>query len=58
MKRALVIEDNEDNMELITIILEKNGFTTYRAENGKRGIGKDRAKKLGKALNTDYRLLL
>ena len=27
-------------------------------ENGKRGIGKDRARKLGKALNTDYRLFL
>jgi len=27
-------------------------------ENGKRGIGKDRAKKLGEALNTDYRLFL
>jgi len=27
-------------------------------ENGKRSIGKDRARKLGNALNTDYRLLL
>ena len=27
-------------------------------ENGKRGIGKDNALKLAKALNTDYRLLL
>ena len=26
MKRALVIEDNEDNMKLITFILEKNGM--------------------------------
>lgn len=38
MKRVLVIEDNDDNMELITFILEKNGFTTVRAENGKKGI--------------------
>jgi len=38
MKKVLVIEDNEDNMELITFILEKNGFTTIRAENGKKGI--------------------
>ena len=38
MKRVLVIEDNEDNMELITFILEKSGFTTIRAENGKKGI--------------------
>ena len=38
MKRALVIEDNEDNMKLITFILEKNGYGTIRAENGKMGI--------------------
>ena len=38
MKRALVIEDNEDNMKLITFILEKNGYGTIRAENGKIGI--------------------
>ena len=38
MKRALVIEDNEDNMKLITFILEKNGFSTIRAESGKMGI--------------------
>ena len=38
MKTALVIEDNEDNMELITFILEKSGFATIRAENGKKGI--------------------
>ena len=38
MKRVLVIEDNEDNMKLITFILEKNGYGTIMAENGKRGI--------------------
>jgi two-component system cell cycle response regulator DivK len=38
MKRALVIEDNVDNMKLITFILEKSGFTTISAENGKKGI--------------------
>ena len=38
MKRALVIEDNKDNMKLITFILEKNGFGTIRAENGRIGI--------------------
>lgn len=38
MKRVLVIEDNEDNMKLITLILEKNGYGTIRAENGKTGI--------------------
>jgi CheY-like chemotaxis protein len=38
MKRGLVIEDNEDNMQLITFILEKNGYSTIRAENGRMGI--------------------
>ena len=38
MKRALVIEDNEDNMALITFILEKHGFDTIRAESGELGI--------------------
>jgi len=38
MKRVLVIEDNEDNMKLITFILEKNGYGTIMADNGKRGI--------------------
>ncbi|HSH73574.1 MAG TPA: response regulator [Methylophilaceae bacterium] len=35
---ALVIEDNENNMELITFILETNGYSTMRAENGRDGI--------------------
>ena len=38
MKRVLVIEDNDDNMKLITFILEKNDFSTLRAENGRKGI--------------------
>lgn len=38
MKRALIIEDNENNMELITFILEANGYQTIRAENGRRGV--------------------
>ena len=38
MKKALVIEDNEDNMKLITFILEKNGYCTIRAKNGGKGI--------------------
>ncbi|MBF0100727.1 MAG: response regulator [Desulfobacterales bacterium] len=37
MKRALVIEDNENNMELITFILELSGYQTIRAENGRSG---------------------
>jgi CheY-like chemotaxis protein len=37
VKRALVIEDNEDNMELITFILESNGYQTIRAKTGHQG---------------------
>jgi CheY-like chemotaxis protein len=37
MKTALVIEDNADNMELITFILEKNGYRTLKAETGQQG---------------------
>ncbi len=38
MKRALVIEDNENNMKLITFLLEKSGYSTLWADNGKTGI--------------------
>ena len=38
MKKALVIEDNEDNMHLISYILKKGGYTTVWAENGRRGV--------------------
>ena len=38
MKRVLVVEDDDNNMKLITFILEKNGYVTIRAENGKTGI--------------------
>ena len=37
-KRALVIEDNENNMELMTFILETNGYKTIRASTGQQGI--------------------
>jgi len=37
MKTALVIEDNADNVELITFILERNGFRTLIAETGQQG---------------------
>jgi len=45
MKKALVIEDHEDNMKLITFILEKNGYSTIRAENGAKGIELSRKEK-------------
>jgi len=38
MKRVLVIEDNENNMELITFILETNNYQTIRAETGHKGV--------------------
>lgn len=38
MKTALVIEDDDNNMELITFILESNGYQFIKAETGKRGI--------------------
>jgi two-component system cell cycle response regulator DivK len=38
MKRVLVIEDNENNMELITFILEANSYQTLKAETGQKGV--------------------
>ncbi|MDH5544900.1 MAG: response regulator [Gammaproteobacteria bacterium] len=38
MKTALVIEDNANNMELITFILERHGFQTHRATQGMDGV--------------------
>ncbi len=37
MKTALVIEDNADNMELMTLILEQNGYKVLKAETGQQG---------------------
>lgn len=38
MKSILVIEDNENNMELISFILENAGYEVTKAYNGKDGI--------------------
>jgi len=38
MKRVLVIEDNENNMELITFILEAKNYQTLKAYTGKMGV--------------------
>ena len=38
MKTALIIEDNPDNMELISFILENGGYETLKAETGEEGI--------------------
>jgi len=38
MKTALIIEDNKDNMDLITYILNKNEYKTVQAKTGAEGI--------------------
>lgn len=37
MKTALIIEDNEDNMRLITLLLEKSSYSTLQAFTGMQG---------------------
>ena len=38
MKRVLVIEDNLDNMRLITYALERSGYEVIPAETGEEGV--------------------
>jgi two-component system cell cycle response regulator DivK len=38
VKKVLIVEDNENNMELITFILESYGYQTMRAETGLAGV--------------------
>ncbi len=38
MKRVLVVEDNMDTYELVRFILEKNGYETFLAMNGRDGV--------------------
>lgn len=38
MSTALIIEDNPDNLTLITDILELNGYSTLHADCGYRGV--------------------
>jgi two-component system, cell cycle response regulator DivK len=38
--RILVIEDNEQNLYLVTFILEKNGYEVVQARDGQEGIEK------------------
>lgn len=40
MSTALIIEDNDNNMELITFILESAGYKTLRAYSGEEGYNK------------------
>jgi len=36
--KALIIEDNEQNMYMLTFLLEKNGYQVYQAFNGRDGM--------------------
>ena len=38
MKRVLVVEDNKDNLRLISYALEKEGYEVFSAETGEEGI--------------------
>ncbi len=49
--RALIIEDNDDNMELITFILESHGFEAVQARNGQDGFS------MAQTCNPDFILL-
>jgi two-component system cell cycle response regulator DivK len=40
MKRVLVVEDNENNMKLICLVLEKHGYEPIKAFAGEEGVGK------------------
>ena len=37
-ERVLVVEDNMDTYELVHFILERNGFETFLAVNGREGV--------------------
>ncbi len=38
MKKVLVIEDNKDNLKLITYALQRGGYEVITAETGEKGI--------------------
>ncbi len=38
MKKVLIIEDNDNNMALITFILKKQGYGIIKAKDGRNGI--------------------
>ena len=38
MKKVLVIDDEPDTLELVKLVLEKGGFTTMLAKNGKEAL--------------------
>lgn len=38
MKTVLVVEDNQDNLELISIVLKRSGYKVLSAETGEMGV--------------------
>jgi len=44
-KKVLIIEDNEQNIYLLTFLLEKNDFQVIQARNGLDGIAMAKAEK-------------
>jgi two-component system cell cycle response regulator DivK len=38
MKKVLVVEDNRDNLRLITYALQREGYEVVSAETGERGV--------------------
>ena len=38
MKKVLVVEDNKDNLRLISYALERSGYTVIGAETGEQGV--------------------
>lgn len=40
MKKILVVDDNEKNRKLISVILVRSGFQVIEAENGEEGISR------------------
>ncbi len=37
-ERVLVVEDNEDNLNLVRFLLERNGYSVLTAQNGRDGL--------------------
>ena len=44
--RVLIVEDNMDTYELVHFILEKNGYETFLAMNGRDGVNATQKQKL------------
>ncbi len=38
MKKALIVEDNPDNLRLMTYILKRKGYEVLSAEDGEQGV--------------------